>query len=191
MARRTPQDYELAALDYEQNPPRADEIRSIELNLTVGGDRCAPHPGCCGPECGIPGPQLKDPDKIMWQSAPYPWALWDLVPHIQYRDWSINLGEYEREVGGEGLTLRIRMQAPDSCDPQGPAIFFIHDFEVPARLLDAESWQRWVFDCIMLTERHEAMEHFRVDGQPVFFPAHDQMSDMYETKHVVHRKAIG
>jgi len=127
----------------------------------------------------------------MWQTAPFPTNLVTIVNETVYRDWSFNVDFYEREVGGEGLTLRIRLPAPDSREPEGPAIFWIHDFEVPARILDDESWTKWVFDVIMLAERHEAMEAFRVNGVQVFFPAHDFTSDMYETKHVVHRRSIG
>ena len=127
----------------------------------------------------------------MWQRAPYPVVLQNIVNNVHYLDWSFTLAFYEREVGGEGLTLRIRFQAPDHCDPNGAVVFLIHDFEVPARVLDTESWQRWVFDCIMLCHRHEAMEDFRVGNHQVFFPEHKSTSDMYETKHVVHRRSIG
>lgn len=127
----------------------------------------------------------------MWQTAPFPIALQGIVEGVTYKNWALNLDFYEREVGGEGLTLRIRLPAPDSREPDGPVIFWIHDFEVPARVLDDPSWTKWVFDCIMLAERHEAMEEFRANGEQVFFPAHDFTSDMYETKHVVHRRSIG
>lgn len=127
----------------------------------------------------------------MWQRAPYPYNLAEIVGGIAYKDWSFTLDFYEREVCGEGLTLRIRFQAPDNCDPEGRVVFLIHDFEVPARILDDESWQEWVFDCIMLAERHESMELFTVNSQRVFFPMHDARSDMYKTKHVRHRRMIG
>jgi len=129
--------------------------------------------------------------EVMWQTAPYPENLKIVVDDVDYLDWALNLDFYEREVGGEGLTLRIRLPMPDSREPDGPAIFWIHDFEVPARVYDLPTWTRWVFDCIMLCHRHEAMEAFRVAGEQVFFPAHDVFSDMYETKHVVHRRSIG
>jgi len=127
----------------------------------------------------------------MWQTAPFPTALADAVENTTYKNWAFTLDFYEREVGGEGLTLRIRFQAPDNCDPAGTLVFLIHDFEVPARVLDAESWHRYVFDCIMLVHRHEAMEDFRVGNRQVFFPEHRSTSDMYETKHVVHRRTLG
>lgn len=127
---------------------------------------------------------------LLWQTAPYPEALDDIVTQVTYKDWSLDLDYYEREVGGEGLTLRIRFQAEDHATP-GVTVFLIHDFEVPARVLDIPSWERWVFDCIMLAERHEAMENYKVAGQSVFFPEHKSTSDMYETKHVVHRRSIG
>lgn len=127
---------------------------------------------------------------VLWQVAPYPSALQVIVEGTTYKDWSFTLDFYEREVGGEGLTLRIRFQAEDHATP-GVTVFLIHDFEVPARVLDHESWQRWVFDCIMLAERHESMELFKIGGCAVFFPEHRSTSDMYETKHVVHRRSLG
>lgn len=128
----------------------------------------------------------------MFQVAPYPHNLKAIVEGVGYLpDWSFTLGTYEREVGGEGLTLRIRFPAPDHCDPAGPIVFLIHDFEVPARVLDDESWAEWVLEAIMLAHRHEAMEDFTVHGKQVFFPAHSATSDMYKTRHVVHRRSIG
>lgn len=127
----------------------------------------------------------------MWQTAPYPENLKLIIADVAYRDWAFTLDFYEREVGGAGLTLRIRFPAPDNCDPNGAIVFLIHDFEVPARTLDDASWQEWVFDCIMLANRHEAMEEFRAGGQQVFWPAHNALSDMYKTKHIVHRRSIG
>lgn len=126
----------------------------------------------------------------MWQTAPYPTKLKRIVAETEYKDWSFTLDYYEREVGGEGLTLRIRFQAEDHATP-GVVVFLIHDFEVPSRILDVPSWQRWVFDCIMLAERHESMELFKINGHPMFFPEHKSTSDMYETKHVAHRRSIG
>lgn len=132
------------------------------------------------------------PDReLLWQTAPYPHNLEKIIDEVDYHNWAFTLDTYQREVGGEGLTLRIRFPAPDHCDPTGRVVFLIHDFEVPARTLDDESWQRWVFDCIMLAHRHEAMEDFHVAGRQVFWPAHSATSDMYETKHVVHRRSIG
>lgn len=128
---------------------------------------------------------------MLWQTAPYPANLEMIVGDVDYKDWAFTLDFYNREVGGEGLTLRIRVAAPDTHEPEGPIIFWIHDFEVPARTFDPQTWQRWVFDCIMLAERHESMEQFRVAGEQVFFPAHSATSDMYETKHVTHRELIG
>ena len=134
--------------------------------------------------------------RTLWQAAPYPENLEMIVSDVDYKDWALNLGVYEREVGGEGLTLRIRFPAADSsqdCEICAPpeVIFWIHDFEVPARTLDDEHWQRWIFECIMLAERHESMEAFRVAGHRVFYPAHAVDADMYETKHTVHRRSIG
>lgn len=128
---------------------------------------------------------------LLWQAAAWPHLLENVVGRVTYKNWSLNLGFYEREVGGEGLTLRIRFPAPDNCDPDDRVVFLVHDFEVPARTFDNAEWQRWVFNCIVSAEQHEAMELFRVDDQQVFFPRHEATADLYHVVHVGHRRSIG
>jgi hypothetical protein len=43
---------------------------------------------------------------------------------------------------------------------------------VPPTSWERTAWIRWVFDQILLVERHEAMEFYSVAGEKPFFPAH-------------------
>jgi hypothetical protein len=102
--------------------------------------------------------------------------LADVVARISYKpDWTITLEEMRREgehlAGGEGLTLRVRFTCADSTGKGGPQPLD-HVFAVPPALYTRETWERWVLDCLVQMETHEAMEWFKVDGWAPFFPMH-------------------
>lgn len=103
-------------------------------------------------------------------------VLQDVVSRIAYKPgWTITLEYMRREgehlAGSEGLTLRVRFAAEDSTKP-GVMAYLDHLFAVPPAAYSRETWERWVFDCLVQMETHEAMEYFKVDGQAPFFPAH-------------------
>ncbi len=50
---------------------------------------------------------------------------------------------------------------------------------VPPAAFDRRSWQRWLLDQILLIERHEACEFFRVDGDRAYAPHHGPGNDPY------------
>lgn len=54
-----------------------------------------------------------------------------------------------------------------------------HQFRIPALGSDRE-FSRWVFDCLLLCERHECGEFFQVDGRRPFMPHHQDEGDPYE-----------
>jgi hypothetical protein len=114
-----------------------------------------------------------------------------IVDDVDYKDWSFSLDNYARPGECEGLTLRIRFPERDTYNTEGPLVFWVHEFDVPARICDDETWTHWVFDCMMLAEKHEAMEQFFVAGERVFAPEHEVTRDLYNVKHVTHRIAIG
>jgi hypothetical protein len=96
------------------------------------------------------------------QEAPYPA---DLVEHCTYRPhWSVALRELDRGQGCTGLTVVITVMGPDSYPPHDP-MSVAHLFPVPAAAYNRASWCRWLFDCLLLVERHEAMEFFEVAGE--------------------------
>ena len=57
------------------------------------------------------------------------------------------------------MTLAITIAGPDSYHPER-TIRVAHLMPVPPAAYDERSWQRWLFDQILLVERHEAMEWF-------------------------------
>lgn len=102
--------------------------------------------------------------------------LADVVSRITYKPgWVITLGHMCRQgehlAGGEGLTLRVQFSCEDSTRP-GESTSLDHLFAVPPAAYNRATWERWVLDCLVQMETHEAMEWFKVDGQAPFFPAH-------------------
>jgi hypothetical protein len=104
-------------------------------------------------------------------------TLVDVVGRITYKPgWKILLADivrvHEHLAGGSGLTLIIENDSvPDSTDPS-KQVGLTHFFVVPPASYDAETWERWVLDCIIQVESHEAMEFFKVDGWAPYFPPH-------------------
>lgn len=100
--------------------------------------------------------------ETMYQEAPYPLELLDLVSALRYKPgWRFMLGELDRGQGSKGLTLTIHITGPNSYRPE-ERISVNHYMLVPPAAYDIRSWQRWLFDQILLVERHEAMEWFRL-----------------------------
>lgn len=102
--------------------------------------------------------------------------LQDVVSRATYKPgWAISLEHMgrggEHLAGGEGLTLRVRFSCEDSTRP-GASTQLDHLFAVPPASYNRETWERFVLNCLILVETHEAMEFFKVDGRAPFFPAH-------------------
>lgn len=109
-----------------------------------------------------------------------------LIPEVSYKDWVFNLlnrtRTTEHYAGGEGLTLEIRAEVPDSTSPDA-MIRFCHLMPIPPSCWGREAWERWVLDQILLVEQHEACEFFTVGTKKPFFPAHgDSGGNGYEIK---------
>lgn len=102
--------------------------------------------------------------------------LADVVQTITYKPgWQITVGHMQRTgehlAGGEGLTLRVTFTSDDSTGTQG-SVALDHLFVVPPAAYNRETWERFVLDCLIQMETHEAMEWFKVDGHAPFFPPH-------------------
>lgn len=121
----------------------------------------------------------------MSQAAPYPLLLEELADHLYYKPgWSFRLAEEDRGQGSTGLTLLITITGPDSYHLDRP-ITVCHHMLVPPASYDRRSWCWWLFEQILLVERHEAMEFFRIgrDGwtgqERPYAPAHGPGNDPY------------
>lgn len=102
-------------------------------------------------------------------------VLEQLVPDVAYKDgWKVELVHRRRMsehlAGGAGPTLVVRALVWDSATGQETRV--AHLFSPPPASWDRRTWTRWVFDCIMQVELHEAMEFFAVGDRKPFFPAH-------------------
>lgn len=112
------------------------------------------------------------------QSAPYPAELAALVGELSYKDgWEFSLEHLDRGQGSAGLTLCILIACPDSYT--GRMTRVMHYFPVPPAAYDARSWRRWLFEQVLLVERHEAMEFFTITGDKPYAPSHGPGNDPY------------
>jgi hypothetical protein len=106
------------------------------------------------------------------QVAPYPVELAALVEQVSYRPgWSFRLEECGRHAGAHGLTLIVSVETVDSYHHDRPYTV-THYMWVPPESYNRAAWSRWLFDQIVLVERHEAMENFAIGGKRIFKPGH-------------------
>lgn len=111
--------------------------------------------------------------------------LQELVGEVRYKPgWTFELWDGERKgehyAGSSGLTLSIRAEVQNSVD--GGTVGVHHIMPVPPATWDRRTWQLWVLEQILLVERHEAMEFYRVGDHTPFFPAHGPGENPYEIK---------
>jgi hypothetical protein len=99
-------------------------------------------------------------DKFMYQQAPYPVMLAELVWRLRPRPgWSFRLDDIDRGQGSKGLTLIINITGPDTYHPES-TVSVDHYMIVPAAAFDGRSWRRWLFEQIRLVSTHEDCEWF-------------------------------
>ena len=115
----------------------------------------------------------------MRQLAPWPDALVNLVRKMKYKTgWQFELSDIDRGQGSEGLTLVICLTCQDSYHPD-QTMRVNHYMIVPPAAYDEHSWQRWLFDQILLVEQHEACEFFLIDGKRPYAPHHGPGNNCY------------
>lgn len=120
----------------------------------------------------------------MTQRADHPHLLESLVRLVRYkRGWNFSLSDVDRGQSSVGLTLVITVATTNSYSPHAP-IVVNHYFIVPAAAYNLRSWTRWLFEQILLVERHEAMEFFTLaltdqDETKPYAPHHGPGEDPY------------
>ena len=124
---------------------------------------------------------MTETDVPMTQTAPYPTDLADLVARLSYRPgWTFWLGTIDRGQGSQGLTLDIVTLGYNSYHPDQGEDYRVHHYmPVPPAAYDERSWRRWLFEQVLLVERHEAMEFFVIGGERPFAPHHGPGNDPY------------
>ena len=117
----------------------------------------------------------------MSQRAPLPNELYDLVAKLQYRPgWTVELKHLDRGQGSEGLTLDIVTLGFNSYHPERGQTYSVHHYmPVPPAAFNRRSWQHWLFEQLLLVERHEACEFFTIDGDKPYAPNHGPGNDPY------------
>lgn len=114
------------------------------------------------------------------QVAPYPTILEGLVSRLSYRRWTFRLVEMDRGQGSRGLTLKITTLGYDSYHPEDGENYSVnHYMLVPPASYNEVSWRRWLFEQVLLVERHEACEFFKIDGRRPYAPHHGPGNDPY------------
>lgn len=115
------------------------------------------------------------------QVAPYPALLDALVAKLSYRPgWEFDLTHRDRGQGSEGLTLRIITVGYDSYHPdRGQTYRVAHYMPVPPAAYDERSWRRWLLEQLLLVERHECMEFFKIGAKRPYAPHHGPGNDPY------------
>jgi hypothetical protein len=114
------------------------------------------------------------------QKAPYPEKLEALVDRLEYRRWQFALIDLDRDQGSQGLTLRITTTGFDSYHPERGETYRVNHFmPVPPAAYNEQSWRRWLFEQVLLVERHECCEFFKIDGKRQYAPHHGPGHDPY------------
>jgi hypothetical protein len=120
-------------------------------------------------------------DELMRQEAPYPHELTYLVGKLSYRPgWTFDLLNLDRGQGSTGLTLIITTRGADSYHPERGDGYRVHHYMlVPPASYDRRSWVNWLFEQLLLVERHECAEFFVIGGERPRAPAHGPGNDPY------------
>jgi hypothetical protein len=116
----------------------------------------------------------------MIQEAPDPTILLRLVEQVSYKPgwwFSVNM-DYDRGQGSRGATLVVRPLTVDSYHPEDSKRV-THLFPIPPAAYDERSWRRWLFEQVLLVERHEACEFFQIEGARPYAPHHGPGNDPY------------
>lgn len=110
----------------------------------------------------------------MHQFAPWPEILEELVANAEYRPgWYLKLEDLDRGQGSCGLTLCIYSLGYDTYNPdKGQTYRVVHYFPVPPASYNEESWKRWLLQCLIDVETHEACEFLQINGTRPFAPHH-------------------
>lgn len=104
------------------------------------------------------------------QTAPWPSELETAVAEFRYKpDWKFSLRDIDRDFDkGEpvagGLTFEILVPCMDAYHPERyrPVM---HYHPVPAATFNRQSWERWIIDRVLDTERHESCEWARFEPE--------------------------
>lgn len=123
----------------------------------------------------------------------------NLLGQMKYKTgWSFGLYAYQGSHRALQITIEtVDSQKEDRYKSAIPAYHTVWDFDdryllktrsftvihrlaIPTYPMDQTEVEGWVFDQILLVERHEACEFFKIDGKAPYFPEHGANSDPYK-----------
>jgi hypothetical protein len=97
-----------------------------------------------------------------------------LVASLRYKPgWSFKI------AGPHSRYLCVFATTPDSHSPTRERCTQ-HQFQLLDDYKDERAFYRWVFDCLLLCELHEAGEFFTANGHRPFYPNHQDEGSPYE-----------
>ncbi len=97
-----------------------------------------------------------------------------LINNLTYKEsWSFSIGSY----ASWQKILRIQLKVRDSNSTT--QVLVDHQFPIPPYFMTYEDAERWMLDCILLVEQHEACEHFRIGERAPFYPDHGPYGHPY------------
>lgn len=90
-----------------------------------------------------------------------------ILEHVTYRsNWEFAL------IGPNVLQWTLQVKLAVHCSQDDDPIVVEHRFPVPDYSMGEKSMLRFLLECIVLVEQHEACELFKVEGVSVFLPNH-------------------
>lgn len=97
-----------------------------------------------------------------------------VAARVRYKPgWSFKI------AGPLGSMLCIFAETPDSWQP-AKARVTQHQFPLPDAPMGERDLVRWMFEQVLLAERHEAGEFFQVDDRRPFYPHHQDEGSPYD-----------
>jgi hypothetical protein len=107
-------------------------------------------------------------EPLVLQEGPYPLILQDLAERLVYRPgWTFKLANINRGQGSQGLTLIITTLGYNTYHVEDGETYRVnHYMLVPPAAYNEASWRMWLFEQLLLVERHEAMEFFAMRAEP-------------------------
>jgi hypothetical protein len=107
------------------------------------------------------------------QQVPPPCCPADVVPTLVYKPgWTFRIAG---PLGSQLCILAVTVDSTNRTSTRATG----HAFDLPGPLPYRE-FVRWVFDCLLLCEQHEAGEFFTADGFAPFYPHHQGVGSPYD-----------
>lgn len=94
-------------------------------------------------------------------------AVW--LKEVTYKpDYELRIVERDEKLGEPAL--HIVAHVADSCFEDRRQIEVIHRYAINDLDLTDQAFNEFVFDCVVRSERHEAEEWFRINGEQLHEP---------------------